>query len=178
MQIDDRPAPRVIDLAPDRDLSRSELQAVVADLALRPEVWRHRVEPDPEQRTYQRLVAHPHLSVYLICWMTDHDTGFHDHDVSSGAVAVVEGAVREERLAVGGPPRARTVEAGGVFDFAAADIHRVLHGGGGPAVTIHAYSPELTRMGAYEITPDGTLQRHSVGEEQELRAHAEVPRAA
>lgn len=162
----------------DHDLSGGELQAVVADFAARPALWRHRVAPDPDQRTYERLVDSPHLSVYLICWMTDHDTGYHDHDVSSGAVAVVDGAVREERLAVGGPPRARTVGAGGVFDFEASDIHRVLHGGGGVAVTIHAYSPALTRMGAYEIAPDGTLQRHSVGEEQKLRPLAAVPDAA
>jgi hypothetical protein len=45
--------------------------------------------------------------------MNDHDTGYHDHDLSSGAVAVTAGAVREERLVLGGPPAARTVSAGG-----------------------------------------------------------------
>ena len=61
--------------------------------------------------------------------MDDHDTGFHDHDLSSGAVAVVAGAVAEDRLVLGGAPVARTFAAGGTFGFTAADIHRVRHAG-------------------------------------------------
>ena len=45
----------------------------------------------------------------------------------------------------------------------------VVHGGGGPAVTINAYSPPLWRMGAYETTPAGALQRHSISYAEELR---------
>lgn len=77
--------------------------------------------------------------------------------------------VREERLLLGGDPAARSIHAGESFDFGAADIHRVLHTGAGPAVTIHAYSPPLARMGAYAIEPDGTLQRHTISYEEELR---------
>ena len=83
--------------------------------------------------------------------MEDHDTGFHDHDLSGGAVGVVAGAVREDRLALGGGTVSRVAAAGDTFTFSAADIHRVLHAGDAPAVTIHAYSPPLWRMGAYEI---------------------------
>ena len=43
------------------------------------------------------------------------------------------------------------------------------HGGGGPAVTIHAYSPPLWRMGTYEVRPGGELARHSVSYAEELR---------
>jgi hypothetical protein len=106
---------------------------------------------------------------WLICWMDDHDTGFHDHDLSAGAVHVVEGSVREERLRVGQAPLARTFGQGAVFDFASADIHRVAHAGGPPATTIHAYSPPLWRMGAYEIGPGGQVRRHSVSYAEELR---------
>ena len=53
------------------------------------------------------------------------------------------------------PPVARTFGAGGAFSFAPSDIHRVLHAGDGPAVTLHAYSPPLWRMGAYEVRPTG-----------------------
>jgi hypothetical protein len=49
-------------------------------------------------------------------------------------------------------------------------IHRVLHAGTGPAVTVHAYSPPLRRMGAYHIGPDGQLQRESQSFEEELRS--------
>jgi Cysteine dioxygenase type I len=41
-----------------------------------------------------------HVAVWLICWMNDHDTGFHDHDLSAGALCVVRGRVREGAAAV------------------------------------------------------------------------------
>ena len=43
------------------------------------------------------------------------------------------------------------------------------HAGTAPAVTLHAYSPPLWRMGAYEILPGGALQRHSLSYAEELR---------
>jgi predicted metal-dependent enzyme (double-stranded beta helix superfamily) len=101
--------------------------------------------------------------------MDDHDTGFHDHDLSSGAVAVVGGAVAEDRLLLGAPPVTRHFAAGEAFHFSAADIHRVRHTGAAPAVTIHAYSPPLWRMGSYEILPGGELRRHALSYAQELR---------
>jgi hypothetical protein len=61
------------------------------------------------------------------------------------------------------------------FSFGAADIHRVLHAGDGPAVTIHAYSPPLTRMGSYTVEPTGQLRRHAVSYEEELYAAEEWP---
>ena len=51
-------------------------------------------------------------------------------------------------------------------------IHRVLHAGGEPAVTIHAYSPPLRRTGAYRVGPRGDLQREAQPFEVELRADA------
>lgn len=152
-----------------RDLERAELRALVERIAARPELWRGRVSHDPEQRVYDELVRDDHIAVWLICWMRDHDTGFHDHDLSAGAVAVAEGAVREERLALGQAPHGREVSAGASFDFGASDIHRVLHAGEAPAVTVHAYSPPLWRMGAYVVEPSGELQRHSVSYAEELR---------
>ena len=108
-------------------------------------------------------------AIWLICWMDDHDTGYHDHDLSAGAVAVTQGAVREERLVLGGAPAARTASAGEAFTFGPADIHRVSHAGREPAVTIHAYSPPLWRMGAYEVLPTGELRRWSLSYAEELR---------
>ena len=155
-----------------RDLTGAELRALAERIAARPWAWGERVSHDRIQRTYAQLLRDEHLDVWLICWSQDHDTGFHDHDVSAGAVAVVSGSVREERLVVGrsaGAPFARTVGAGESFAFAASDIHRVLHAGDGPAVTIHAYSPPLLRMGAYVLEPDGQLRRYALSYEEELR---------
>ncbi len=161
-----------------RDLTPGELEQYVAGLAARPELWERFVSHDPEARVYEELLRDEHVAVWLICWMHDHDTGFHDHDVSAGAVAVARGAVREDRLVLGGEPSTRVVEAGGSLRFEPADIHRVLHAGDAPAVTIHAYSPPLWRMGAYEVKPGGELARHSVSYAEELRPLNELPAVA
>ncbi len=152
-----------------RDLSGAELQAFVTELADRPELWIQLVKHDATQRVYEELLSDQHLTAWLICWMDEHDTGFHDHDVSAGAVAVVSGAVREERLAIDGPTRNGVFRAGASFHFSASDIHRVSHAGSEPAVTLHVYSPPLLRMGAYAIGEDGVLVRHTMSYREELR---------
>ncbi len=152
-----------------RDLSGPELQAFVSDLAERPELWIHLVKHDTTQRVYEELLSDEHVTAWLICWMDEHDTGFHDHDVSCGAVSVVSGAVREERLTIEGPTRNGVFRAGSSFHFSASDIHRVSHAGSDPAVTLHVYSPPLLRMGAYAIGEDGVLVRHTMSYEEELR---------
>jgi predicted metal-dependent enzyme (double-stranded beta helix superfamily) len=155
-----------------RDLTENELQAVACQIAARKELWSEHVSHDPDHRTYAELVRDEHLDVWLLCWSHDHDTGFHDHDLSAGAVAVAAGAVREERLVLGRPidsPIAKVARAGSSFSFGASDIHRVLHAGEGPAVTIHAYSPPLLRMGSYSVEESGQLRRFAVSYEDELR---------
>jgi predicted metal-dependent enzyme (double-stranded beta helix superfamily) len=154
---------------PRDELSRPELLAFVEELADQPEAWEHLVHHRPDRRTYEEIKRHPHVGIWVICWMDDHDTGFHDHDISSGAVAVVRGRLREERLAVGGAPQVVEFGPGEAFDFAASDIHRMSHAGGGPAVSLHAYSPPLWRMGAYAVAPSGLLSRTSVSYAEELR---------
>ena len=152
-----------------RDLSGPELEAYVGELAERPELWIHLVKHDSTQRLYEELVSDDHLTAWLICWMDDQDTGYHDHDVSAAAVAGVSGRVSEERLAIDGPPRDRSFASGDAFHFSPADIHRVRHAGSDPAVTLHVYSPPLARMGAYVVDEDGVLARHSVSSAEELR---------
>jgi predicted metal-dependent enzyme (double-stranded beta helix superfamily) len=150
-------------------LSQAELEQLVRDIAADPERWRHLVVHRQDERTYVELRRDDAVAVWLICWMNDHDTGYHDHDLSAGAVAVAAGAVREERLVLGGAPAARTASAGESFTFGPADIHRVSHAGAEPAVTVHAYSPPLWRMGAYEVLPTGELRRWSLSYAEELR---------
>ena len=44
-------------------------------------------------------------------------------------------------------------------------------------MTIHAYSPPLWRMGAYEVLADGRLARRSIAPTQELAPATSCPRA-
>ena len=159
----------MVALSHTHDLTRLELRELVRDLAGRPELWEHLVRHDPAERTYEQLLLDEHVGVYLICWMDGHDTGFHDHDASAAAISVASGQVREERLSLGSEPASCLLGPGDILDVAPQDIHRVTHAGRLPAVTIHAYSPPLARMGSYEVSPAGQLRRHAVSYEQELR---------
>jgi hypothetical protein len=156
-------------LAVDRDLDLPALRRLVAGIAVDPALWRGLVNLDAEHRHFAQLARNDHVDVWVISWMDGHDTGFHDHDLSSGAVAIVEGELVEERLAVGCEPRRRRYRAGETFEFDASLVHRMHQASGGPAVSIHAYSPPLWRMGTYVIEPDGTLRRTSISYAEELR---------
>jgi mannose-6-phosphate isomerase-like protein (cupin superfamily) len=151
-------------------LADDELKRFAAALAAQPERWVHLVRHAGEVRVYEQIWDDADVNAWVICWSPDQDTGYHDHDESSAAVAVVSGRVREDRLALGGAPRSREVGAGETFVVPPVAIHRVLHAGSGPAVTIHAYSPPLTRTGVYRIAADGELQRESLPSETELSA--------
>jgi predicted metal-dependent enzyme (double-stranded beta helix superfamily) len=150
-------------------MNASELRELVTKLVADTKAWRHLVRHDANRRTYEQVMLNADVGVWLICWMDDHDTGFHDHDVSSGAVAVIDGLLREERMRVGDEPASRIYSPGEVFDFRSSDIHRMSHAGGGPAISLHAYSPPLNRMGAYAVDEMGVLTRSSIPYSEELR---------
>ena len=151
-------------------LALAELERFVTGLASEPERWRHLVRHASDARVYELIWDDPDVNAWVICWSENQDTGFHDHDESGAAIAVIAGCVREERLTVSGPPRSRLLGAGASVTVEPVAIHRVLHAGAGAAVTIHAYSPRLTRTGAYRIGPGGELERESLPCETELRA--------
>jgi predicted metal-dependent enzyme (double-stranded beta helix superfamily) len=151
------------------DLDRGELRRLVARIAATPETWRGLVRHDTAERHFEELERDDHVDIWVISWANGNDTGFHDHDVSRGAVAVVEGKITEERLVLGGPPRTHEHVAGESFDFDASHVHRMRQESNARSVSIHAYSPPLWRMGAYAVGPDGTLRRRSISYVEELR---------
>jgi hypothetical protein len=67
------------------------------------------------------------------------------------------------------PPVTRHHRAGEAFDFDASHVHRMHQNSGSRAVSVHAYSPPLWRMGSYAVAPDGTLRRQSISYAEELR---------
>ena len=154
---------------PGREHSRRELEALVRVLALRADLWRPWVAHSLVERIYTRLHLDDNLEVWLICWSRLQDTGFHDHDGSRGAVAVVDGALAERRLAVAGvtPPTA-VYQAGSTFSFGASHVHDVSQTGQGLATSLHAYSPRLGQMGFYEVGGDGLLSRRVGGAAEEF----------
>ena len=93
--------------------------------------------------------ATSHVDVWVITWTNGNDTGFHDHDVSRGAVAVVEGEIVEERLVRRRRRRAAPPPAPGRRSTSTPrTCTACTRTAAAPAVSIHAYSPPLWRMGA------------------------------
>jgi hypothetical protein len=149
----------------DRDLDRAELARLARAIGERRELWEHLVRHIPDERYFVELHRDVHLDVWLICWLNQQDTGFHDHDVSSGAVYVVDGELLEDRLQgseLGIRAATRQHVAGTGFDFDAAYVHRMHHPGGSPATSIHCYSPALWRLGHYDFDENGHLCRTSI----------------
>ena len=150
-------------------LSRGELEQFTAELVASPGRWRALVRHSPATRVYEQIWDEEDLNAWLICWSRDHDTGFHDHERSAAVIAVTDGHVREERLRLRGEPRSQLLGSGSRVYVPPAAIHRVMHSGDAPAVTIHAYSPPLRTTGAYRLGPDGELERAWVSDGEELR---------
>jgi quercetin dioxygenase-like cupin family protein len=150
-------------------MTNAELELFVSALAATPQRWQHLVRDSGEGRVYEQIWDSEDVNAWVICWSEDQDTGFHDHDVSAAAILVIDGHVREERLRLGAAPEARLGGPGSTLFVPPTAIHRVTHAGDGPAITIHAYSPPLTRTGAYRLGPGGELERASLPYDEELR---------
>ncbi|WP_214409663.1 cysteine dioxygenase [Sphaerisporangium fuscum] len=155
---------------PDRFLDKRELRQLVEDLAGRPDLWSHHVTfgDSGEARHYASLYRDSFVDIWVICWRPEDDTGFHDHDVSSGAVRVVAGTLKESNPRIGGAHLETLVSEGEALSFGPEHIHRI-NGYSEQSVSIHAYSPPLWRLGQYTISDDGVMRRTSVSYADELR---------
>jgi predicted metal-dependent enzyme (double-stranded beta helix superfamily) len=167
---------RALGLPEDRALGRDELERLAGAFAERADLWAPSLDTSAAERTYACLHRDAHLDVWAIFWLPENDTGWHDHDVSSGAVHVVEGALEEHALRVAAPERRTRYTAGRAFTFGPSHIHRVTCADP-RAVSIHAYSPALWRLGQYTVDADGALHRLSVSYADELRP-VDLPSAA
>ena len=157
---------------PTRNLDRAELRELVDRLAREPELWREQVAFSDEERHFVSLYRDDYVDVWLCCWTRASDTGYHDHDISSGAVRVLNGALSESAPRIAGEAAVRSVAAGGSFSFGPEHIHR-LSGEEERSVSVHAYSPPLWRLGQYSIGSDGVMRRVPVSYAEELRPRDE-----
>ncbi len=158
----------VLDNLPGRDLDQQELLALASSVASNPQLLEEHIAFSDDKRHYVSLHRDTHVDVWLLCWTPQNDTGWHDHDISSGAVAVLRGGLTEHNLAIGTPSLETGIEAGSAFSFGPDHIHR-LTGRDPGSVSVHAYSPPLWRMGQYTLGAGGQLRRRSVSYADELR---------
>lgn len=151
-----------------RTLSKRELQTYVKQLSACPELWQDHVAFDTDGRHYASVFRDDTVDVWLLCWNTSDDTGWHDHDISAGAVAVIQGVVRETTPRLSAEPMTSDFTTGASFCFGPEHIHR-MSGVVDGSVSIHAYSPPLWRMGQYRFSREGVMRRMSVSYADELR---------
>jgi len=157
-----------LDTLPGRDLDQQELLGLAASIAADPAALAQHVAFSDDKRHYVSLHRDTHVDVWLLCWTPQNDTGWHDHDISSGAVAVTQGTLTEHNLAIGTPSIETEIGAGSAYSFGPDHIHR-LTGRDPGSVSVHAYSPPLWRMGQYTLGAGGQLRRRSVSYADELR---------
>lgn len=112
---------------------------------------------DPDHRWYQRLDVADDHEAWLLSWLPGQSTDLHDHGGSSGAFTILSGVLTEQTPARGALAD-RGYGAGATRRFGAHHVHRIVNAGTVPAVSVHVYSPALTRMTRYALTDGGVLR--------------------
>jgi predicted metal-dependent enzyme (double-stranded beta helix superfamily) len=144
-------------------LTPSQLAAEVRRMTAAPAEWVARVRLDPEGRWYERIHLSDIHEVWLISWLPGQSTGFHDHGGSAGAFGTVWGELDECVVPPADAQAARDavvsrVTAGAVRSFGPRYVHDVRNTStSSVAVSVHAYSPPLSTMTRYDLTPGGLV---------------------
>jgi len=148
------------DLVPHEGLlTPAELEDVARGLAARTDLWQPLVHRDAEHRRYELVYEDERMDAWILSWMPGQGTGFHDHYISGVGLCVASGCVREDLMVYGGEHQSRELRPGDTRQGGPGYIHRVSHHEGGPAVTVHVYSPRLDWVGQYRLDEDGVVQR-------------------
>lgn len=131
-------------------LDQQQLAGIVESFAASPQEWIGQVRLNAEGRWYERVHVSDDHDVWIITWLPGQGTGFHDHGPSAGAVTVAWGVLEEHHDGI-----AELVGAGTTRTFGPGYVHDVRNASAAPVVSVHAYSPPLTEMTRYEVTPGG-----------------------
>ena len=112
------------------------------------------VDHDSGQRRWVELDSSPYLQIWLLSWPAGTHTGWHDHGDSAGAFLSVRGTLLEQ-TSNGRRRKDRTLFAGEGRSFGPNHVHHVANVGLQPAMSVHLYTPRLTTMTRYSVTPAG-----------------------
>lgn len=134
----------------------------------------HEVHTDADDRWHVRVHCDETVDVWLISWTADQGTELHDHGGSAGAFTVVQGWLTETAWSggiapVGDGARSRRPghladlvrEAGETSVFGGHYVHDVRNLDDEVAVSVHAYSPPLSRMHYYDVEAGRLVRRAS-----------------
>jgi hypothetical protein len=159
-------------------LGADALEQLVRRIGERPDLWRPLVVVDRERRRYELLYDDDRIDIWVLSWMPGQRTGFHDHDLSAVGVVCVQGELQEGGLAIGGDAESLRLTPGSSRSGVGGYVHAVAHLAGAPAVSVHAYSPPLVRVGQYRVDANGRLRREVEHGRRELQDRTIVVNAA
>lgn len=145
-----------------------ELERLALAIVDHPKLWQPLVIEDAHRRRYRLLYEDDRIDVWVLSWMGGQGTGFHDHDLSAVGLACAQGEVVERQMLLPNGATSVHMTAGVGRQGPPGYIHSVAHVEGHPAVTIHAYSPPLLRVGQYRVDDEGVLRRSIEHGRQEL----------
>ncbi len=142
-----------------RPLDLAELTELAGSYAADPTLWQDalRVPAPGEDRFWTLLDSDGQVDIWLLSWLPGHSTDLHDHGDSSAAFAVARGTLSEVRVDPDGHRIVHERGVGGTTWVAPGVVHDVHGAGDGPAVSVHAYSPPLSRMNYYAQDAAGRL---------------------
>jgi Cysteine dioxygenase type I len=136
-----------------RSLTPKQLAARVQQFLAAPADWVARVRLDLHGRWYEQIRLADDYEVWLISWMPGQSTGFHDHGGTNGAFGVAT-------------PLVNRVSSGTVRSFGPRHVHDVTNSSPSTvAVSVHAYSPPLSSMTRYNLTPAGLTATSTEGQD-------------
>ncbi len=134
--------------APDRPTPFS----LVESLAVEAERYLDRIRFDPAQYVRHAILLWEDWEVMLIAWQQGQITPIHDHRGVLGGMAVLSGALVEERFTTPGDRPAlvdsRVRPEGDLCDTGPAVLHRLIPQSA-RAVSLHIYRPPLRSMGIW-----------------------------
>jgi len=104
----------------------------------------------PGGRSYQLAFRDGDVEVWFISWPRDTSIEMHDHDNSSGALAVLDGSLTETR-AVPGSVHRRVLGTRNCASFPPGYIHDISNPLPIRAMSVHAYSPPIEQMTFYAV---------------------------
>jgi len=139
-------------------------EAIVND----PAIWRDLIVADPDRRRYRLLFEDDRLDSWVIMWMPGQGTGYHDHSYSAVGLCGAEGSVVEKQMTLPAGHSEVIVGPGDRREGPSGYIHSVAHHEGGPAITIHSYSPPLIEVGQFRVDDEGHLARYPEPGRKEL----------
>lgn len=138
-----------------RALRTDDLAALTERFAEDVRAGCYEIRADASQRWHVRIHHDELVDVWLISWTESQRTELHDHGDSHGAFTVVEGSLVETVWSAGNLHQ-RSVDSRETVTFESAYVHDVYNEAKEVAVSVHAYSPPLSRMSYYDVD-DGEL---------------------